>query len=47
MLEAATKTKRGNFGSSPRADTMLDPTPCTSTCVGWAWDHGFEVCEST
>jgi hypothetical protein len=19
--------------------------PCT-TCVGWAWDHGFEMCES-
>jgi len=20
--------------------------PCT-TCLGWAWDHGFEMCEST
>jgi hypothetical protein len=24
----------------------LVPQPCT-TCVGWAWDHGFEMCEST
>ncbi len=24
----------------------LVPHPCT-TCVGWAWDHGFEMCEST
>jgi len=40
-------TKRGNFGSVPLTDTMLGPTrPCT-TCVGWAWDHGFEICEST
>jgi hypothetical protein len=24
----------------------LVPHPC-STCVGWAWDHGFKMCEST
>ncbi len=42
MLDPTTETKRGNFGQI----LSLVPRPCT-TCVGWAWDHGFEMCEST
>ncbi len=46
MLDPTTETKRGNFGSIPPTYTMLGPTPLY-LCVGWAWDHGFEMCEST
>jgi hypothetical protein len=42
MLEATTKTKRGNFGSLPRTNTMLGPTPLYYYMCGlgigpWVW----------
>ncbi len=46
MLDPTTETKCEIFGSIPPTHTILGPRPCT-TCVGWAWNHGFEMCAST
>jgi hypothetical protein len=46
MLDPTTETKRGIFGIYHPQILCLVPRPCT-TGVSWAWDHGFEIREST